>query len=152
MHKKGFTLIELSVILCVSALIFCTQINVLVRDVKSFKRDISFAEKYCSMQQALNIIDNLISNKNSVLISNNEILIDNKLDGKSSSKFEKIVLLNDKIEIKYYDFSKYNFKLTRNIICKNIKNFYVKRFGKVLYIKLINSEKGECERFIPIQN
>lgn len=148
MKKKAFTLIELVITLCITSILLSVEIRILVRDIRSFQRNLSCVVKYCSMQEALSFIDNCIYLKDDVKIENNSILIKDKKD----NKMKKIKLVGNELQIYDRNLTGYNSKKTKNVICKNIKKFIIKRNGKVVFIKLGDHRGEECKKFIPLEN
>lgn len=137
--KKGFTLIELVIVIGISAIILSFECTVLIKSFKGYKDNIVKTRDEAYVDEGIIIIKNFVNdNMVSVNAQNNEIDVIT-----SDNQIKKIHLVKSsgKIMVDYYDAFGNEFKAA-NVIATNIKAMEVYKKENLLYVS-ITDEEGE---------
>ncbi|WP_035290147.1 prepilin-type N-terminal cleavage/methylation domain-containing protein [Clostridium sp. KNHs214] len=148
MKKKAFTLIELIISVSIASIIFSLEIKVLAREIRSFSRIREDTVSYSSISEGLNFIHKVLYGNGRVQVNNDTIEIINEKKNKKGC----IKLQENALKIEYEDINSNTGRKNSNNICRKIKDFQVRKNGKVLFIKISDKNGRECSRFIPVEN
>lgn len=129
MKKKGFTLIELIIVLAIASMISAIEIKSLAKCNKVYKNSMKELKNELNINEALIFIDSKINDYSICNVNNNEIVVIN-----NSGEKEIIRKRDDKLIICYCKyFNKYN------TISNGIKEFKVYRRKNVIIVNIIGT-------------
>lgn len=149
--KKGFTLIELVLMVSIIGMITSVQAVVMFKYMKIYRQEINSSRESFYMEEAFTIIQNEINDGEYVKIKNNNVIVIKVKPDKKGSNNEKLEYIRtdrDSDIIVSYG-SEYHSR-TDNIL-KNVKNFKVEKDRQVLCVS-IESKKGNVyKRCFPLE-
>ena len=136
--KKGFTIIEMLMVIALITAITTTQIIVISKYMRLHREEINYSKDNFYVNEAFIIIEYQIKAAKYIDIKNNMIIL-RRYDDKGYDYIKKD--RNSSIIISYGSSD----SSTVNNVLKNVKDFHVERQGKVFYIS-ISTEKGNLYR------
>ena len=136
--KKGFTIIEMLMVIALITAITTTQIIVISKYMRLHREEINYSRENFYVNEAFIIIEYQIKAAKYIDIKNNMIIL-RRYDDKGYDYIKKD--RNSSIIISYGSPD----SSTVNNVLKNVKDFHVERQGKVFYIS-ISTEKGNLYR------
>ncbi|AKN34011.1 hypothetical protein Ccar_25525 [Clostridium carboxidivorans P7] len=137
--KKGFTLIELMLVVSIIGIITSVQAVVMLKYMKIHRQEINSIREAFYINEAFTIIQHEIDNEGYVKIKNNNVIV---ITRKNGGGFNYIrTNRNSDIIVSYYS----EYYSTTNNILKNVKNFKVEKDRHVLYVS-IETKKGNVYR------
>ena len=136
--KKGFTIIEMLMVIALITAITTTQIIVISKYMRLHREEINYSRENFYVNEAFIIIEYQIKAAKYIDIKNNMIIL-RRYDDKGYDYIKKD--RNSSIIISYGSSD----SSTVNNVLKNVKDFHVERQGKVFYIS-ISTEKGNLYR------
>ncbi|AWI03769.1 type II secretion system protein [Clostridium drakei] len=143
--KKGFTLIELMLVVSIIGIITSVQAIVMCKYMKVYRQEINSSRESFYINEAFNLIYQEINNEGYVKTENNNVIVIRRYDGRG---FNYIRTNRDSdIIISYY--SKY-YSTTNNIL-KNIKDFKVEKDRQVLYVSIETRKGNVYKRCFPLK-
>ncbi|MHC6179433.1 pilus assembly FimT family protein [Clostridium sp. JNZ X4-2] len=132
--KKGFTIIEMLIVVSLVASITTIQIEVMAKYMKLHKEEISYSREWFYVDEAFMIIEHQVKSAKYIDIKDNMIIL-KRYDNSGYDYIKKY--RNTDIVISYGSIS----SPTLNNVLKGIKDFKVQKYGRVFYIS-ISTEKG----------
>ncbi|MCI1943735.1 competence type IV pilus minor pilin ComGF [Clostridium luticellarii] len=132
--KRGFTIIEMLIVVSMVAAITTVQIRAVSKYMELHRKEINYSRESFYVNEAFMIIENQVINAKYIDIKDNMIVL-KRYDNKGYDYIKKHK--NNCIVISYGSSN----SSTLNNILKGIKDFKVKRLGRVFYVS-INMEKG----------
>lgn len=145
MKKKGFTLIELVVVMSLAFLILGVVGSVFTSYVKSYKNSLLQNNGFNYLNSAIVMIDSEVNQYASEVKTDGNIINIVCYKGNSPKHIKFIngnIIVSTNVGNDYYT----------NIIMKDIKNFIAIKTGKILYIKIIWHNGQSIERCLAIKN
>ena len=136
--KKGFTIIEMLMVIALITAITTTQIIVISKYMRLHREEINYSRENFYVNEAFIIIEYQIKAAKYIDIKNNMIIL-RRYDDKGYDYIKKDRKSSIIISYGSPDSS------TVNNVLKNVKDFHVERQGKVFYIS-ISTEKGNLYR------
>ncbi|MFL0196880.1 competence type IV pilus minor pilin ComGF [Clostridium sp. WILCCON 0269] len=132
--KKGFTIIEILLVISLVFIIVTLQVTVISKYMKLHRKEINYSRECFYINEAFMIIENEIKNAKCIDIENNMIILkryDNKgYDYIKKNRGSAVVVSYGAID-----------SPTVNNVLKGVKEFQVEKHKKVFYVS-INMEKG----------
>ncbi len=144
--KKGFTLIEILVVIMLIGMITCMESDIFLSSNKIYKKDIKENKYFYYSSEALMFIENEINDHTDhVEVVTNKINI-YKTDGRKN-----VIAFNEaekKISILYYDkgISKGN-----NNIVNGVTSFSAEQKGSVVFVSITTIDGKKTERCLKIR-
>ncbi|MBZ9608402.1 type II secretion system GspH family protein [Clostridium estertheticum] len=145
MKKKGFTLIEIVVVMALAFLMIGVVGSLLISYVKSYKSSILQNRGFNYLNDAICIIEKGVNQNAREVETSGNIITINYYKG-SSPKYIK--LLNEKLIVS----SNKTSNLGNNTIIDDVKEFVAIKSGKILYIKVVWYNGQSIERCLAIEN
>jgi len=143
--KKGFTLIELVIVIALVFLMVGVVDSIFMSYVKGYKNSVLENKGFNYLGEATAIIEKEVNFQASDVKTSGNIITINYYKG-NSPKYIKYV--NGEVSI----VSNVDSKNVSNTIIDNVKDFVAIKSGKTIYIKII-WKNGQCiERCIAIEN
>jgi len=147
MKKKGFTLMEIVIVMGLAFLMLGAVGSILVSYVKSYKNSILQNNGVNYLNSSIFMIDTEVNEfARNVVTAGNKITID--CFRGNSPKIIKCVNGNLIVSTKSSEDGKYH----PNTIMSEVKEFVAMKTGKILYIKIVWHNGQSIERFLAIEN
>lgn len=145
-HKKGFTMVELVIVIAIMGIVFTAISSFLLNNIKTFHRAEDQIDTQYSAQIAMNVIvDSIMEGQG----------VEGHISTYDFDTVEKIVFrINDDklIQFDYDNIKKTLTKIekdgvstTKTEFAKNIKNFYVEKIGNTKVKIIIATELNDSE-------
>jgi prepilin-type N-terminal cleavage/methylation domain-containing protein len=150
MKKKGFTLIEMIMVMAIMSLMIGVIGSMFIAYSKTYKKSVLENRGFNYLNEAISLIEKEINQEANHIKTEGNII---KISYFEDSKVNYIKRINDNI------FLLYGSKIMeprddsyRNIIIDNIKDFIAVRHNNMIYIKIVWNN-GDCiERCLGIEN
>ncbi|WPC40928.1 type II secretion system protein [Clostridium sp. JS66] len=143
--KKGFTLIELMLVVSIIGMITSVQAVVMCRYMKIYRQEINSSRESFYINEAFSFIQYQINDAKYVKIKNNNVIV---IRRKKGGGFNYIRTDRDSdIIVSYYS---EHYSTTNNIL-KNVKNFKVEKDRKVLYVSIETKKGNVYKRCFPLE-
>lgn len=136
--KKGFTIIEMLIVVSLVASITTIQIKVISKYMKLHREEINYSREWFYVNEAFMIIEHQVKSAKYTDIKDNMIIL-KRYDNRGYDYIKRY--RNTDIVISYGSSN----SSTLNNVLKGIKDFKVERHGRVFYIS-ISTEKGNVYR------
>lgn len=136
--KKGFTIIEMLMVITLIIVITTTQVIVISKYMKLHREEINYSRENFYVNEAFIIIEYQVKAAKYIDIKNNMIIL-RRYDDKGYDYIKKDRSYN--IVISYGSSN----SSTVNNVLKNVNEFYVERQGRMFYISII-TKKGNLYR------
>lgn len=135
--KKGFTLIELIISLSLMLIVASAELTTMEKYMNIYKKTYSLNKEFIYVNEALFFIENEIDESQYVRIEDNRII----LGRKNISREDCIELNNNKNIVIRYGNSNNN-----NNVVKGVKDFFIEKYGNVIYITIVGEKGKRYER------
>ncbi len=142
--KKGFTLIELMLVVSIIGMITSIQIVIMGRYMKIHRQEINSSRESFYINEAFIIIQHEIDDGKYIKIKNNNVIVIRSY----KERFDYIKKDKDSDIIISYG-SEY--VSTSNNILKNIKDFKVEKDGQILYVSIETKKGNVYRRCFPLE-
>ena len=145
MKKKGFTLMEIVIVMALVFLMVGVVGSIFVSYVKSYKNSVVQNNGFNYLSEAIATIEKEVNYLVRDVKTEGNIININCYEG-NSPKYIKCI--NGKVSV----FSNVEGKINRNTIVDDVKDFVAVKSGKILYIKVIWHNGQSIERCLAIEN
>lgn len=145
MKKRGFTLIELVVVMSLAFLMLGVVGNILTSYVKGYKNSLLQSNGFNYLNSAIVMIDSEVNQYASDVKTDGNIINIVCYKGNSPKNIKSVngnIIVSTNVGNNYYT----------NIIMKEVKDFKAIKTGKILYIKIIWHNGQSIERCLAIKN
>ena len=147
MKKKGFTLMEIVIVMGLAFLMLGAVGSILVSYVKSYKNSILQNSGVNYLNSSIFMIDTEVNEFASKVVTEGDIIKIDCFKG-NSPKNIKCVNGNLIVSTRSSDDGKYY----SNTIMIQVKEFVARKTGKIIYIKIVWHNGQSIERFLAIEN
>lgn len=145
MKKKGFTLVEIIIVMAVAFLMMEIVGSMLVSNVKSYKNSVLENRGFNYLNDAIFIIEKEVTQNAREVKTEGNIITINYYKGTPQNY---IKLINSNLYILY---GGANF-ISKSAIIDEVKDFVAIKKGKILYIKVVWYNGQSIERCLAIEN
>ena len=150
MIKKGFTLVEIIIVMALVFLMMGVIDCMLISDVKSYKNSVVQSKGFNYLNESIAIIEKEVNQKAIVVKAEGNIVKINYTDGIT---LNHIKWVNNKLYILYGTINSIpTDSSTKSVIIDDVKDFVAIKSGKILYIKVIWYNGQSIERCLVIEN
>lgn len=150
MKKKGFTLIEIVIVMVLVFLLAGVVNSMLISYVKSYKNSILQNKGFNYLNDAIVIIDKEVNYKAMEVKTEENIIKINYSDG---TTLNHIKCINSNLYILYGTKNSIpEDSSSKSLIIDDVKEFVAIKSGKILYIKVVWYNGQNIERYLAIEN
>lgn len=145
MKKKGFTLMEIVVVMALAFLMLGVVASMLISYMKSYKNSLLQNNGFNYLNSSIVMIDSEVNQYASEVNTEGNIININCYKGNSPKHIKCInekLIVSTNVGNDYYT----------NTIMKEVKDFVAIKSGKILYIKIVWHNGQSIERCLAIKN
>lgn len=147
--KKGFTLIELVVVIAISSMLICLELTILSSLIFSYKSTVKNDRENFYIKDGLLFIESKAVNNESILIYNGSEIQIKKTEYTESRVIRYIykIYLNGKGEL-MIGYNEDGIDHGKNVITSGVKEFKIETKKRILYIRLVSTGGTVFEKCI----
>lgn len=144
MKKKGFTLIEMIIVMAIMSLMVGIIGSILITYSKSYKNSVLQNRSFNYLNEAIALIEKEINREANQIETNNNVI---KLNYFKDNMVRYIKRINSNIFLIHASGHTY-----KNVIIDDIKEFIAVRLNNTIYIKIVCNNGDSIERCLGIEN